>query len=187
MTSIQSRTESGDLQLLKTDSARDISTRNFSTQGAEVSEETSNSAAISRKNPDRSFKLAMAAAKTAAENMGTDIVVLDMTEHTALFDYFVIITGASRRQLHAISEEIDHQLEDEMGDKRLNREGYDESRWIILDYGTVVIHIFDDETRAFYSLENLWADAKKVDISKEVGAAARPIVGEEPSSESDAN
>jgi ribosome-associated protein len=88
-----------------------------------------------------------------------------MTEHTALFDYFVIATGASRRQLHAISEEIDHKLEDEMGDKRFNIAGYEESKWIVLDYGTVVIHLFDEDTRAFYSLENLWADAKRIDLT----------------------
>ena len=138
----------------------------FSSKGAPVSDQPRESAAVSRVNPQRSKDLALAAARTAAENMGTNIVVLDMTRHTAIFDYFVIATGASRRQLHAISEEIDHVLEDEMGDQRMNREGYDESRWIVLDYGTVVIHIFDEETRAFYSLENLWADAVRVDISE---------------------
>ncbi len=82
-----------------------------------------------------------------------------------MFDYFVIATGTSRRQLHAMSEEIDHKLEDELEDRRMNVDGYDESRWIVLDYGTVVIHLFDEETRDFYSLEALWADATKVDLS----------------------
>ena len=89
-----------------------------------------------------------------------------MSGHTAIFDYFVMATGSSRRQLHAMSEEIDHVLEDEMGDKRLNIEGYDESRWIVLDYGTVVIHLFDEDTRQFYSLEALWADAPKIDLTE---------------------
>ncbi len=79
----------------------------------------------------RSLELALAAARTAAENGGTDIVVLDMTRHTAIFDYFVIATGTSRRQLHAMSEEIDHRLEDDLNDKRMNIDGYDESRWIV--------------------------------------------------------
>ena len=109
--------------------------------------------------------MALAAAKTASENGGTDIKVLDMSRQTALFDYFVIATGTSRRQLHAISEEIDHKLEDDLNDKRMNIDGYDESRWIVLDYGTVVIHLFDSETREFYSLEGLWADAEPVDLS----------------------
>lgn len=111
----------------------------------------------------RSLELALAAARTAEDNRGQDIRVLDMREHTQLFDYFVIITGTSRRQLHAISEEIDRVLEQELKDRRMGMEGYDESRWIVLDYGTVVIHIFDEETRQFYSLENLWADAREVD------------------------
>ena len=111
------------------------------------------------------LSLAWAAAQTAAENGGTDIKVLDMSRQTALFDYFVIATGTSRRQLHAMSEEIDHKLEDELNDKRMNIDGYDESRWIVLDYGTVVIHLFDRDTRDFYSLEGLWADAEQVDLT----------------------
>ena len=123
------------------------------------------STASSQSNPDRALELALAAARTAAENRGQQIRVLDMRELTQIFDYFVIATGTSRRQLHAISEEIDHTLEDELHDKRMGIEGYRESRWIVLDYGTVVIHLFDDETRQFYSLENLWADAKDIDLS----------------------
>lgn len=137
----------------------------YALKGAMVSDKPRESAAVSRNNPQRSLDLALAAARVAAENMGTNIVVLDMTNHTALFDYFVIATGTSRRQLHAICDEIDHVLEKDMGDERMSREGFDESRWIVLDYGTVVIHVFDDETRSFYSLENLWADAVNVDIS----------------------
>ena len=123
-------------------------------------------AASSRTNPEKSLELVLAAARTAAENGGTDIVVLDMSKHTAIFDYFLIATGTSRRQLHAMSEEIDHKLEDELNDRRMNIDGYDESRWIVLDYGTVVIHLFDEDTRQFYSLEALWGDAPRVDLSE---------------------
>jgi ribosome-associated protein len=111
------------------------------------------------------LQLALAAARTAAENRGQDLVVLDLRELTSFFDYFVIATGASRRQLHAISEEIDRVLEKELGDRRMGVEGYQECRWILLDYGNVVIHLFDAETRAFYDLENLWAEAKRVDLT----------------------
>lgn len=113
------------------------------------------------------MQLALAAAQTADDNRGQDIVILDMREQTPIFDYFVIVTGASRRQLHAMSEEIDHKLEDELGDSRLGIEGYQESRWILLDYGDVVIHIFDQETREYFALEQLWAGAKKVDFEPE--------------------
>lgn len=118
-----------------------------------------------KSEPERSRQLALAAARTASENRGTNIVVLDMRNLTPIFDYFVIVTGASRRQLHAISEEIDHTLEDDLKDKRMGIEGYDDSRWIVLDYGTVVVHIFDEDTRTFYSLEALWGDAEKLDLT----------------------
>ena len=113
---------------------------------------------------ERSLQLALAAARTAEDNRGQDIVVLDMREITPVFDYFVLVTGNSRRQLHAISEEIDHTLEDEVNDKRMGIEGYRESRWILLDYGTVVIHIFDEEMREFYALEQFWNQAKRVPL-----------------------
>ena len=89
-------------------------------------------------------------------------MILDLRELTPIFDYFVLVTGSSRRQLHSISEEIDQVLEKEFGDKRLGIEGYAESRWILLDFGDVVVHMFDDETRGYYDLEQLWAGAKRV-------------------------
>ena len=112
----------------------------------------------------RSLQLALAAARTAADNRGQDVAVLDMQPLTSEFDYFVIATGNSRRQLHAIGDEIDHTLEDELGDLRMGTEGYSESRWILLDYGSVVIHLFDEETRKFYALEELWDTAQRLPL-----------------------
>ena len=106
----------------------------------------------------------MAAARTAEDNRGEDVVVLDMRGMTTEFDYFVLVTGNSRRQLHAISEEIDRVLESELGDHRLGIEGYHESRWILLDYGTIVVHLFDAERRAYYALEDLWGHATRVTL-----------------------
>ncbi len=134
--------------------------------GYKPGEHRPSGAAVNRVNPKRSLELALAAARTAAENGGQDLMVMDMSGQTAIFDYFVIATGSSRRQLHAMSEEIDHKLEDELGDQRVNIDGYAESRWIVLDYGTVVIHLFEAEARENYSLESLWADAAKVDLSE---------------------
>lgn len=116
-------------------------------------------------NVDRSLQLAMAAARVAMENRGQDVAVLDLREVTPVFDYFVLATGTSRRQLHAISEEIDHKLEDDLGDARMGIEGYSESTWILLDYGSIVVHLFDEQTRVYYDLENLWANAKRVDLT----------------------
>ncbi len=120
----------------------------------------------------KSLERALAAAQVAADNRGRDVVVLDMRELTSIFDYFVIATGTSRRQLHAISEEIDHTLEQGMGDRRLGIEGYQESRWILLDYGDIVVHLFDAETRKYYALEELWGHAKRVPF--EPSAAPSP-------------
>ena len=105
-------------------------------------------------HPDRSLQLAYTAARIAEENRGRDIAILDMREVTPLFDYFVLATGTSRRQLHAISEEIDDTLE-KLGDHRLGIEGYVDGRWILLDYGDVVIHLFDGEAFDYYALEQL--------------------------------
>lgn len=120
--------------------------------------------------------MALAAARVADENRGRDIVILDLRELTPIFDYFVLATGASRRQLHAMSEEIDHFLEDQMGDRRLGIEGYRESRWILLDYGNIVVHLFEPETRDYYALEQLWCAAKQVPFEPLARDADRKLV-----------
>ena len=120
------------------------------------------SSAKSSDNAARALQLAVAAAQTAEENRGQDIVVLDVRHLTCMVAYFVIATGTSRRQIHAMSEEIDHKLEDDLNDERMGIEGYSESRWILLDYGTVVIHLFDQETREYFAIEDMWAEAPRV-------------------------
>jgi len=109
-----------------------------------------------------SLERALIAARTADETRGRDIVVLDMRKLTPMFDYFVIASGTSRRQLHAMSEEIDHAFEEGLGDRRMGIEGYAESRWILLDYGDVVIHLFEPDTREYYAIEQLWGQAERV-------------------------
>ena len=101
-------------------------------------------------------------ARVAADNKARDVVVLDMRGVTQIYDFLVLTTGASRRQMHAIAEEVDAAMRD-AGDRRLGIEGYDASRWIVQDYGDVVVHIFDAGAREYYALEDLWADAKAVD------------------------
>jgi ribosome-associated protein len=135
-------------------------------KGAHVASSIANPTVGTRVNPERSLELALAAAGTAIENRGQEVQVMDVRAQTSLFDYFVLATGSSRRQLHAMSEEIDHTLEDDLNDKRMGIEGYQESRWIVLDYGSIVVHLFDEESRQFYDLENLWAGAKLVDITE---------------------
>jgi len=103
-----------------------------------------------------SLERAKIAAQVATDNRGEDVVILDMRSQTPLFDYFVIASGTSRRQLHAMSEEIDSALKKGEGDERLGIAGYKESKWILLDYGDLVIHLFEEETRKYYALEELW-------------------------------
>lgn len=105
------------------------------------------------------------AARAAAESKGQDIVLLDISKQTSIFDCFLIVTGTSRRQLHAIAEEI-HRVLKAHGETRLSVSGYDESRWIAIDYGGIVIHLFDEEWRKFYDLEGLWADSARIDLSE---------------------
>ncbi|MFN6128692.1 MAG: ribosome silencing factor [Planctomycetota bacterium] len=111
-----------------------------------------------------SIESAKVAARIAAENKGQEIVVIDLSKQTSVFDCFVIATGTSRRQLHAIAEEIDRELR-RRGEIRVSISGYDESHWIALDYGGVVVHLFDEEHRRFYDLEGLWADGVRIDLS----------------------
>jgi ribosome-associated protein len=98
----------------------------------------------------------------AEENKGRDVLVLDMRGITPLYDFFVLVTGASRRQIHTITEEIDDAMH-ERGDVRLSVEGYTASKWVVQDYGDVVVHVFDEATRQYYGIEELWADAPRVD------------------------
>lgn len=106
------------------------------------------------------------AARVAADNKAKDIAVLDLRGLTPLYDYFVIATGGSRRQIHTLAEEIDAAYRAE-GDVRLGIEGYQASKWVVQDYGDVVVHVFDPDTRSYYSLEDLWADAPRVDWERE--------------------
>ena len=107
------------------------------------------------------------AAQTAADNKAQDITILDLRGITRQFDFFVIATGSSRRQIHTIVEEIDATLR-KAGDTRSGVEGYESSKWVVQDYGDVLVHVFDAETRSYYNLEDLWADAEKLDWEQEL-------------------
>jgi len=109
---------------------------------------------------------AILCARTASENKARDVVILDMRAITPLYDFFVIASGTSRRQVHTVTEEIDAALR-AVGDHRLSIEGYEASKWVIQDYGDVVVHVFDPSTREYYGLEDLWADAPRVDWEQE--------------------
>lgn len=106
------------------------------------------------------------AAKIIADNKGDDIKILDLRELTQAFDYFVIASGKSSRQLHAISDEIDDVFQKDLHDIRRGICGYQDSLWIINDYDDVVVHLFEPEKREFYALEELWGKAKVVPLEE---------------------
>ncbi|SFI45814.1 ribosome-associated protein [Planctomicrobium piriforme] len=105
---------------------------------------------------------------------GKDTVVLDVTSATPLFDFFVITTGNSRRQLRSIAEAADDALAARHSD-RLGREG-DDAPWICHDYGDIVLHVFAPDARGLYDLENLWGDAVRVDWQAAVAAKSPAVM-----------
>lgn len=124
-----------------------------------------------------SIESAKVAARVAAENKGQEIVLLDLSKQTSIFDCFLIVTGTSRRQLHAIAEEIDRELK-KLGEVRLNMSGYNESQWIAVDYGGIIVHLFDEEHRRYYDLEGLWGDSQRIDLEPVLlSTGARPTPG----------
>ena len=105
----------------------------------------------------------MAAAKLAAERHCTDIVVMDLEGKSPATDFFVIATGTSNRQMRTVADEISDEAR-KRGLQRFGRAGYEQARWILLDYVDIVFHIFDSEYRDYYDLELLWGDAEKITI-----------------------
>lgn len=116
--------------------------------------------------PLKSKDLAIQAAKAALEKKALDVTVLDLSGLTVIADYFVICSGDSTTQVKAVAEFIEQEFA--KGRVRpLGIEGAAYSHWILLDYGDVIIHVFEKETRAYYNLEKLWMDAKAVEINED--------------------
>lgn len=101
-------------------------------------------------------------ARTAAENKARNVIVLDMRGITPLYDFMILATGTSRRHMHTLAEEVDAAMRAE-GERRQGIEGYEASRWIVQDYGDIVVHMMDAAARDYYALEDLWADAPRVE------------------------
>jgi len=99
------------------------------------------------------------AAAAASDKKARDIVILDLEGVSLIADYFVVCSANSTTQVQAIADNIEEKLE-EKGIKPLRKEGYREARWILLDYGSCVVHVFVEDDRRFYNLEKLWGDAK---------------------------
>jgi len=93
--------------------------------------------------------------------------VLDLTGITSFADFFLIATGANQRQIQAISDEIGLQLKEQAGQAPMSIEGYNQAEWVLADYGDMLIHIFSPKARAYYALERLWRNGKRVEIPAE--------------------
>ena len=114
--------------------------------------------------------LAKTCAELASNKKAEDIVVLDLRDISTFTDFFVICSGTSEPQLKAIANEIETRLREEHSLRPVAIDGFPASQWIVLDYLQVVVHIFHQDKRAFYSLEDLWGDAPRIEWE---AAAAR--------------
>jgi len=108
-------------------------------------------------------QLAALAAGAAADKKGEHVVVLDVGDIISITDFFVIASGTNSRQVKTIAEEIEEVLKTLAGVSPRAIEGLSDASWVLLDYGVIVVHVFLDETREFYDLDRLWADAQAVD------------------------
>ena len=102
--------------------------------------------------------------KALDSKKGMDIKLLKIDEISSLADYFLICTGTSNTHVKTLCDYAEYTME-QLGEKLLGREGHRGNAWELLDYGSVVVHVFTEEAREFYSLERLWADAHQEDIS----------------------
>ena len=109
-------------------------------------------------------EVALTVTKALDEKKGMDIKLLKIDKVSSLADYFLICTGTSNTHVKTLCDYAEYTLE-QLGEKMLGREGHRGNSWELLDYGSVVVHVFTEEAREFYALERLWADAEQVDIS----------------------
>lgn len=113
---------------------------------------------------EQSIKLATIAATAAGEKLATDITVIDVSEQLVITDCFVIASGDNDRQVSAIVDEIEDKLR-EAGEKPIRKEGVRESRWALLDYGAIVVHVQRVQEREFYALDRLWWDCPLIPVA----------------------
>ena len=109
-------------------------------------------------------EIAAIAARALDDKKARDIKVLATAEQTVLADYFVICNGTSSTHIKALVDEVDRALS-EAGEPPVRREGLRSDIWILMDFGSVIVHVFTDEARKFYNLERLWSDSEEVSLS----------------------
>jgi ribosome-associated protein len=113
---------------------------------------------------------ALAAATAAAAKNGTDVVVLDVGEIISIIECFVLVSASNTRQVRTIVDEVEQAMKAVDGSTPIGIEGRDDATWVLLDFGDVVVHVFLAETRAYYDLDRLWADAPRIPFEEPVAA-----------------
>ena len=116
---------------------------------------------------DTASHRAVLAATAASDKLATDLVALDVSDQIALTDVFLICSGRNERMVQAIADEVEERLLED-GAKRLRQEGRAAGRWILLDFGDIVVHVFHEEERLFYQLERLWRDCPLISLPAEL-------------------
>ena len=116
---------------------------------------------------DHAISLVHTAARAASDKLGQHLVAFDVSEQLAITDAFLLVSGANDRQVKAIVDEIEDKLR-ELAARPIRREGHREGRWVLLDYGDVVVHVQHEEERQFYALERLWRDCPVIPLPAEV-------------------
>jgi len=117
------------------------------------------------------------AAEAAAEKKAEDLVVLDVVATLVITSYFVVATGRNDRQVRTIADQVEDTLRETAGIKPIGREGEREGRWVLLDFGEVVVHVFQPDEREFYRLEKLWADAPRVALPESITGPTQQAEG----------
>lgn len=103
------------------------------------------------------------AARAASDKLGTDILAFDVSEQLAITDAFLLVSASNDRQVKAIVEEIEDRVR-EAGSKPIRREGERDGRWVLLDFGDIVVHVQHEEERQYYALERLWRDCPTIPL-----------------------
>ncbi|CAM3450698.1 ribosome silencing factor [Nocardioides dubius] len=127
---------------------------------------------------DYALNLIQVAAAAADDKLAKEIVAFDVSEQLSITDAFLLASAGNDRQVRAIVEEIEDKLR-ELDAKPIRREGHREGRWVLLDYGDIVVHVQHDEEREFYALERLWRDCPVIELNLTRPAAAEGDSGSE--------
>ena len=132
---------------------------------------------------DRALELAKIAAVAAEDKIAEQVMAIDVSSQLALTDVFVLASADNERQVGAIVDEVEDRLR-EAGAKPLRREGEREGRWVLIDFGDIVVHVQHADEREFYSLERLWKDCPEIDLST-IALPERPVAAQADDEDSD--